>query len=276
MSLRAEIHDALDEVSSPAPHLEVRVTKLLLDEARDKKFALPRGGPARWPRGFRGVVTLVAAALVVVLTGGLILEGRLLRDMNAPAPAINQSELKKLETRPLQFPVIKAGEPCPISPLTDTSAHGPEALVFGTGPVYSAPLGYGLTPTNWGAWMVLSLQVDTTMASGLILVRARDLKTGATVVFTRYPFKPVGDPGDGVPAGRLIGSQLVLGETVQLYPELAIDTSRAYVGTKIGDWPIYKSYMGYPKTATGCIGFQVDGVMTNGTTFTELLVVSAS
>jgi hypothetical protein len=274
MSLRAEIHDALDEVSPPALHLELRVTGLL-DHARDKKVVLPRGGRARWSKRFRGVVTLVAAALVVVLIGGLILEGRLLRDMNAPPQTISQAELRRLETRPLQFPVLKPGDTCPISPLTDTSAHGPEALVFGMGPVYSTPLGYYFTTTNWGAWTMLSLQVDTTKASGLILIRARDLQTSALVVFTRYPFSPVGQAGDGIPTGRVIGSQVVQGETAQLYPELVIDTSRAYEGTKKGDWPIYKSFIGYPKTASGCLGFQVAGVQTDGTAFTELLVLSA-
>jgi hypothetical protein len=276
MSLRAELHDAIDEVSPPAPHLELRVTQLLIDHEGDKKVVRPPAGRARWTKGVRGVLTLVAAALVVALIGGLVLEGRLLRELNPPTPAVNQSELKKLETRTLQFPVVKTGDPCPISPLTDTSANGPEGLVFGTGPVYLTPLGHGKTTTNRGTWMVLSLQVDTTKASGLILIRASDLQTGTQVVFTRFPLNAVGAPGDGIPTGKVIGSQVIYGETVQLHPELVIDTSRVDVGTRWGDWPIYKSYMGFPKTATGCVGFQVDGVMTGGATFTELIVVSGS
>ncbi|HXM73103.1 MAG TPA: hypothetical protein VN940_07755 [Candidatus Dormibacteraeota bacterium] len=274
MSLRAEIHDALDEVTPPAPHLELRVTGLL-DQVQDKKVLLPRGGRARWTRRFRGVVALVAAALVVVLIGGLMMEGRLLRDMNAPPQTISQAELSRLETRPLQFPAVKPGEACPVSPLTDTSAYGSEPLVFGTGPVYATPLGILFTRTNWGAWTILALQVEPTKASGLILIRARDLPTSALVVFTPYPFGGVLQPGDGIPTGRVIGSQVVQGETVQLYPELVIDTSRPYELTRKGDWPIYTSFIGYPKAATGCLGFQVDGVGTDGTAFTELLVLSA-
>jgi hypothetical protein len=276
MSLRTEIHDALDEVSPRAPHLELKVTELLLDHARDKKVVLRRDDRARWSKRFRGVVTLVAAALVVVLIGGLILEGRLLRDMNAPATTISQAELKRLETRSVQFPVVKPGDPCPISPLTDTSDHGPIPLVYGLGPVYATPLTFDLTRTSWGTWLILSLEVDTTKATGLILIRARDLQTSTMVVFARYPFNAVGEAGDGIATGRVIGSEVVHNEKVQLYPELVIDTSRTYAGTMKGDWPIYKSYMGSPKTATGCIGFQVDGVQSDGTNFTELFVVNAS
>jgi hypothetical protein len=270
MTLRAEIHDALDEITPPAPQLEFRISELLRDSARDKTVVLHPGGRAPWPKRFRGVVTLVAAALVVVLIGGLILEGRLLRNTNAPAPAINQTELKRLEARPKHFPVVKSGDPCPISPLSDTSAHGPVPLVFGTGPVYSGPLTSDLSITSWGRWMIWSTQVDTTQASGLILVRAMDLQAGEMVAFTKYPFTAVGEPGAGIPAGRVTGSQVVHGVTVQLHPELVIDTSRIYVGTKESDWPIYKSYMGYPKAAKGCIGFQIDGG-----NFTELLVLGA-
>src|ERR1700674_4826636 len=106
MSLRAEIHDALDEVTPPAPHLELRVTGLL-DQVQDKKVLLPRGGRDRWTRRFRGVVALVAADLVVVLIGGLMMEGLLLRDMNAPPQTLTLAELSRMETRPPQFPAVK-------------------------------------------------------------------------------------------------------------------------------------------------------------------------
>lgn len=275
MSLRAEIQDALDEVSPAAPHLELRVTRLLHEQEQNKNAARPRGARAPSTRRFRGVMTLVAAALLLVLIGGLILEGRMLRDMSVPPPTINQAQLKKLETRSLQFPVVKAGDPCPVSPLTDMSAHGAIPLAFGAGPVYATPLTIDLARTSWGTWMILSLEVDTTMASGQVLIRAKDLQTGEMVVFARYPFSQVNDPGQGIPAGKVIGSQDVHQETVQLHPEVVIDTSRVYVGTKKGDWPVYKTYMGVPKSATGCVGFQVDGALTGGATFTELVVLSS-
>ncbi|HEX9096759.1 MAG TPA: hypothetical protein VF990_11735, partial [Candidatus Dormibacteraeota bacterium] len=231
MTLRAEIHDAVDEVTPPAPHLEFQVKKLLLDGERQMKAGVRSGGRALSINRFRGVVTLVAAALVVVLIGGLILGGRLLRDMNAPAHPINQTELTRLEARPVQFPVVRAGATCPISPVTDTSAHSLAWPVFGIGPVYVTPLEGISARTDWGAWTVLSLLVDTTNASKLILIRGTDLETNAMVVFTRTPLHAADDPGDGIATGRVIGSQVVEGERQQLYSELVIDTSRAYAGT---------------------------------------------
>ena|SRR5712692_1721913 len=55
----------------------------------------------------------------------------------------------------------------------------------------------------------------------------------------------------------------------QMHPELVLDLSRPYPGTMKGDWPIFKSLLGLPKTAKGCIGFQVDGA-----SFQEWIVVS--
>lgn len=268
MSLRAELHDALDEVTPAAPHLELRVKDFVLGNARGRMLVL-RGRPrVRWTRPFRGAAGLFAAALVVALIGGLIVGGRLLRDLNTPTQPINQAELKRLEARPLQLPVVLPGATCPTSPLTDVSAHGPEALVFGLGPVYSTPLASSYASTNWGTWISLGLQVDTTTATGLILIRGRDVQTQAKVVFAPTPFSGKVQYGDGIPTGRVTGNDVIQGVTAQLYPELVLDTSKPYVGTKKGDWPIFKGLMGYPKSATGCIGFQVDGP-----SFTELIVV---
>ena len=275
MSLRAEINDALDEVTPPAPQLEFWVKGLLDDNARNKKVVARRVGRAQWPRSLRGVVTLVAAALVVVLMGGLILSGRIWRDLHTPPQTINQAELHNLESRPVQqLPVVLPGAMCPTSPLTDTSAHG-EARVFGVGPVYATPFQSRAATTNWGTWTVLSLMVDTTKASRLILIRGMDLGTNAMVVFTRAPFHAIDQAGDAIPTGRVMGNQDVGGAREQLYSEQVIVTSRAYPGTKGGDWPIFKGYMGYPKGAMGCIGFQIDGTNIDGTNFTELVIVSA-
>ena len=107
--------------------------------------------------------------------------------------------------------------------------------------------------------------MDTTKASGPILIRGEDLQTHAQVLFARASLSP----GFGIPAGRVVRTDVLAGETAQLYPEAVLDLTRPYEGTKKGDWPIYKSSMGYPKAATGCIGFQVDGP-----NFSELLVIN--
>ncbi len=269
MSLRAEIHDAIDEVAPSAPQLPKKVELYVLADHRRQIVVLPRR-PSQWAKPFRGTISLVAAALVVALIGGLILGGRIWRDLHSQPPTINQAELKRLEARPLRaFPTVQPGGECPTSPLTDVSAHSQEALLFGEGPVYSTHLGYGAVTTSWGTWTVLSLEVDTTKTSGLILIRAKDLQTNAEVVFARNPLSATGQAGDGTPTGRASGRDVVLGQAEQVYPKLVLDLSRPYPGTKTGQWPIFKSFMGYPKTAMGCVGFQVDG-----TNFSELVVVS--
>jgi len=268
MSLRNEIRAALDDVTPPAPALEHKVETFVM--AGDRvRILRPRRPSVHWTRRFRGPLSLVAAVLVLVLIGGLVLGGRLLREMNAPPQGINQADLKRLESHPLRaFPTVRPGDPCPTSSLTDVSAHGPEDVLLGDGPVYSSRLGgQSVTRTNWGTWSVWSVLVDTTKASGPILIRARDLPTHAEVVFGWQTAH--GQAGDGIPAGTATGTDVVLGETEHLYPEAVLDLAHPWPLTKAGDWPIFKTFMGYPKAAVGCIGFQIDGAG-----FTELLVVN--
>lgn len=275
MSLRAEIHDAINEVAAPNPMLASKVATFVLAEDR-KRYEVSVGrGRARWTVTLQVSVRLIAAVLVVLLMVGLVVGGRIWRDRNSSpvhTPHINQAQLKRLEAQPLQFPIVHTGDACPTSPLKDLSAHGPEAVGFGVGPAYLTPGGYEPTPTSWGTWSNFAVEVNTTYVSGPILIRARDLRTNQAVAFAQIPFAVVGAAGDGIPTGKVIGSQAVLGATVQLYPELVIDTSRPYVGTRKGDWPIFKGFFGAPRPTTGCIGFQVDGSQVGGTTFTEILV----
>jgi hypothetical protein len=276
MSMRAEIHDALDEALPPAPDLEFRVTRLLIDRAQGAKDVVRRPGRTRWTMPLRGVGGLVAAALVVLLIGGLIVGGHVWLEQRTQPQTINHinvAELKKLESRPLlKLPVIQPGS-CPTSPVTDVSAHSADGFVFGAGPVYLTPTASSSGTTDWGTWTPLGLVVDTKVA-GPILIRARDLETGETVLFARYPLHAIDDPGDGIPAGKMLGNQILEGENEQTYAELVIDTSRRWVGTNTGTCPINMVNMVYPKKATGCLGFQIDGTNIDGTNFTEWVVVS--
>lgn len=267
MSLRAEIHDAIDEVTPPAPHLPKEVELHVLANERHRVVLLQ---PSRWTAPFRGTLSLVAAALVVALIGGLILGGRIWQDLHTQQPSINQAALRSLETRSLRpFPTVVSGEACPTSPLSDVSAHGPDALMLGQGPVYANHLDYSYGgTTNWGAWSKLLLKVDT-KASGLILIRARDLQTNAMVVFATVPLHAGNAAGDGVPTGRVQGNDVVTGQHEQEYSEDVLDLSRPYEGTVKGDWPIYAAFLGDPRGGSGCVGLQLDGM-----DFTELLVVN--
>src|SRR5207245_8953451 len=95
MSLRAEIHDAIDEVTPPAPMLASRVGAYVL--AEDRVVRRPRLGT--WMRPLRGMAGVLAAALVVVLVAGRVVGGRGGRDGNRtvtrPMP-INATQLKPL------------------------------------------------------------------------------------------------------------------------------------------------------------------------------------
>src|SRR5438132_1464388 len=100
--------------------------------------------------------------------------------------------------------------------------------------------------------------------------RAADLHTGQRLAFAQIPFAAPGQAGDGIPTGKAVGTDVIQGTAEQLYPELVLDTSRPYAGTKKGDWPVFKGLVGYPGSATGCFGFQIDG-----SHFTEVVVVTA-
>jgi hypothetical protein len=268
VSLRAEIHAAFDEIAPSMHGLPERVVQAALTEAPGRR------AKARWVFRMRPSVALVAALVLIALVVGTLIGGTLLRDWrnwsNAHPPQINQNELKRLESETLQLPVVLPGDSCPTSPLTNVSGHGGESFMFGKGPVYSSPLGFNATTTDLDTWGSFDLMVDTTKTSGLVLIRAKDLQTKDAVVFVRFPYSAASAAGNGIPTGGKLGTEVILGESEQVYAEEVLDTSRPYPGTKKGEWPIFKSFMGYPKTATGCIGFQIDGDH-----FTEVVVVSA-
>jgi len=274
VSLRADIHAAFDEVAPSTLGLAERVVETTMAEARGRKQR------QRWAFRIRAPMYLVAVLLLIAFAAGALIGISSLRNWRnwstVHPPQINQTLLQGLEARPLQLPSVQPGAACPVSPLTDVSSHGPEPLLFGEGPVYSTQLGaYEPINTDWGTWTTLSLEVDTTKVSGPILIRAEDLPTNQRVVFAQIPLAAPGEAGDGIPTGKVIGTDVLQGTAEQFRPELVLDSSRPYPGTKKGDWPVFKGYVGYPRTATGCFGFQVDGFRVDGTTFTETLVVSA-
>jgi hypothetical protein len=255
MSLRTQIHHAIDEVAPPTPTLEGRVKNFVLgdDDVRKQLRSRPR---SPWTTRFRGSLTLVAAGLVLALVGGLFVAGRLWRTENQPPPAISQAELKSLESRPLSYPILAPGAPCPATPKT----LGPAGL-FIADP--GDPVGIYDTEiyesTDWGQWIEIALGYSPTYADahpGLLLVRARDLHNSAEVVFANYPLAPTGISA----VGRVVGAQHALDHDLKLRAEAAFrDWKHTQPIDKQGHLPELLVVVGLQKGSSGCIGFQIDG-----------------
>src|SRR2546421_5762633 len=120
MSLRAELRAAIDDVTPPAPGLIYKVAASL--EVADghgtvllRRRSFPR--PASW----KGMASLVAAALVVVFMAGLAVGGRLGRDSSNSGGfqhPLNTLQLEKHEAPPPQLPAVAARAQCPGGPYT--------------------------------------------------------------------------------------------------------------------------------------------------------------
>jgi hypothetical protein len=258
MSLRAEICEALDDVIPAAPMLEHTVTTFVLGDERDRKALKLRTRRSRWIKRLRAPIAVVAALLVLALIVGLIVGGRMLRDLHSsPAPAVNQSELRKLEARPLvAMPPMPSSGECPVGPMGSDFANGSGV---GTGLMRSfggAPAAYS---SAWGKWNLSYFVVNPT-ARGLFLVRARDLQSGKPAFFSGN-LSGIQDPGMGraVLAGDVAGRDVVNGVVVQLHPELVVNASApSDSATNPQIAPLWTAYVGYPTGASGCVFFQVD------------------
>ena len=248
MSLRSQIQHAIDDIAPPAPTLERRVNVFVFadHDTRKQLLARPR---SRWNTRFRGTMALVAAALVVALIGGLFLAGRIWRNENLPAQTVGVNELKGLESRPLNYPVVAPGAPCPTTPLHLNPQIG---MVLGEGPVY---VGNGdlYESNDWGFWVALAFVADRN--PGLVLVRARDLQTNAQVAFGKYPLEPT----PMIAVGSVLGTSRVANHDVQLRSEAAVpDVSRWPSIFKLSAHPEVVTLLGMQKGSSGCIGFQID------------------
>src|SRR4029077_16898893 len=104
MSLRNELREAVDEVAPRAPGLEQKVQAYVLAGSAQRKVLRGRRNASPWRYRFQGAAGLIAAAIVIAVIAGLVVGGRVWRDLNATPSTINQNELKHLEKRPLNFP----------------------------------------------------------------------------------------------------------------------------------------------------------------------------
>lgn len=233
MSLRTDIHTAFDEIAPSTYGMPERVVRAVVAEmpARRRK--------ERWFVRLRTPLSIVAVLLLLSIAVGVLVGGRVVRDWNAftrPAPAA-PSELEQLETRPLLLPAVKAGDPCPQSPLNQ---YG----LYGSGPAGGAD--GSAVQTAWGTYWYPAVVTDAKLTS-LVLVRARDLHTDQAVIF-------VGSWA----TGPLVGTDTFDGVPVQQRGELVLDTRHPRVDTRGTGSYTWGITAGLAKGASGCTGWQID------------------
>lgn len=245
MSLRAQIHDAVDEVSPPTSGLEQKVTAYVLAGQAERKALRIRPRHSPWPYRFRGAAAVIAATLVVALLAGLILGGRILRDLNTTPATVNPTELKILELKPLHLPSVAPGAECPVDLMQNTQGEN----FFGSGPVHAVD-GKGLETNDWGTFGRLVLSYDA-QRPGLVLVRAMDLQGDSEVAFAQYPLEPTGITA----VGPVLGEVHALSRNLVLRSEAVFRDSLS----KPQGAPNLLLLIAVQKGSSRCIGFQFDG-----------------
>lgn len=264
MNLRSQIHSAIDDVAPPAPALAHDAVTYALSDGR-LRSRKPDRSQSGWGLGTRRAGSLVAAALVIVVIATVVLGG-LWRDWNRQQQnAAIQAHIAKLRERPLNLPAIDPGAACPESPFNLYLGY---PAGYGTGPVYAQGSGTRYvtdsgTYFDTGYW--LGYWYGDEGVSGSVLIRARDLKTNQLVVFARSPYGSVA----GTPSGEMKGTDVVIGQRVELRSELLLDPTQ--LNRNVDVW---ETLQGFPKGTSGCIGFQADGFLANGSAFMEVIVVS--
>jgi hypothetical protein len=252
VTLRNDIHSAIDEIAPPAPALAGRIAYVASDVRRQIGHAR-LAGRGRWVAGLGRSGSLVAALLVVLLMASLVGGVRAWRDRSIlnegpTAPSIDPVALAQLEAKPLRLTSLPLGADCQAGPSSVVDAGQGPVTVLGVDPAYAVGSWHGATATTWGTysdWLIATLPNLT----GLVLVRGRDLEVNLPVVF-------VGPHS----AGSTVGSDTIAGKTVPQRSEAVFDAGRhdpAVSGTsKWGMWPMSP---GVDKSESGCIAFQIDG-----------------
>lgn len=255
MSLRTEIRSAFDEVAPPTLGMPERVVQTVLAE-----------GPSRRRRErlmvrLRIPLSLVAVFVAIALVVGVLIGGRLVQDWNSlrngsPAGGAGHLTQAQLEARPFTPQLLKLGEACPVGPYDNVTS------TFGSGPVYGVGDSNPPIKTSWGSYFN-DLAAMEPRVTGLVLVRARDLHTGQSVVF-------IGQNA----AGPVLGTDTVSGTVVQQRGEALIDTGHStHIAYHRGlqNLTAYPLEVGNPTGGPTCYGWQVDG-----DTFSEVFIGSST
>jgi hypothetical protein len=241
VTLRHDIHNAIDGIAPPASTLARQVVASLASAGKTTR-PISRNKRNPWLAGLGRTGSLAAAILVVLLIATLVVGVRVWRDRNAfnpsPAgPASNETEVARLQARPLILPSVPPGGACPILNNTVTGITEVPISVNGAGVT---------TTTNWGDYFDPTYVVPRTI-KGIVLIRIRDLKTGQAGVFVG-PYA----------AGDVVGTDTIDGKTVDHHGFAALDMNHppARSSSSNGYWDIRQ---GWAAGWSGCWGFQLDG-----------------
>lgn len=260
MSLRAEIHDAIDEVTPPAPMLRSKARSYVDEQTRRPSSWKPN---RPWLKPLRGSLRLVAAALLLLLFAGALLTGRYWHDLHStPQPVVPPPALKSLEKRPVLWQTLQPGAACPTSPINLQPGIG---LAVGDGPAYFIdrnPAG----DSAFGSWQQLRF-VYLPRGPGVVLVRGWDLGSNKAIDFVQDPLG----------LSRITAAGANLGQD-QILNKKVVRRSEAYFVDPAHSANYYSSLLpletiivGDPNGASGCVGLQFDGP-----DFTENFVIAWS
>jgi len=259
VTLRSDIHAAVDEVVQPAPGLERDVLEFARTAGRRRGESGFRSG-GRWSLRVRRGGALAAAMLVVALMATLVIGGRVWRDWSGsstnPSSAAGQA-LATLHARPMHVPLLPPGADCPDGPYTNVvyGSAGPP-LALGVGPAY-VYVG-SRTPTSWGTYFNLEIFIDPHVA-GPVLVRGQDLETAASVVFDgpsasgKHGYRDVLTTTD-----PQTGDSTVV--TIDQRPELVLNPADQDTSDPANEpFRVWWNWLGVAGNASMCIALQIDG-----------------
>ena len=194
---------------------------------------------------FRIPYALAAAALIVAVIGAGVLTLNSLRSA-APAAHVGSTSLQQFESRPLNLPVLKSGDPCPVTAASQ-EIWGGDSGIYGTPPVGVGWAGFGW-PDTWGKyWDMFAITAPS--VNGALLIRGRDLRTGQDLIFvgkwaagTVVATDPQWDPPN-----------------MPLRPELFLDPRQPTHELTQAGLAKWSFVAGVGQGGSGCIGLQVDG-----------------
>jgi hypothetical protein len=235
VSLRTDIHTAYDVITPDTGGMAERV----VETARRQAPALPRR--RKFMFGMRAPLPLVAALLAVAIVAAVLVGGRLWWNTThgiSPAGGATLPTLAELEARPWQHQLLAPSETCIDSPFSGpVSAYSDSETVSKWG-VYS------------GGHFVLARGF-----SGLLMVRARDARSGKKFIFANEHAR-----------GDVVGTDTVDGLPVDQHPEAVFEYSDPAIKADSTGQKTFRMTIGAGHPFSGCFQWQVDGTY-NGKPF---------